>query len=181
MRSSARVLLDCNQGRNTTAFPIDAPQKVARTLGRDHDHVHVCRRNDRFEMNAETVGEAENLSFFQSWLDGRLVERCLGLIRSKNLDPIRLVGRFRRSQHSKAIGLRLLRALAGRVKPDNYVVTAVAQVLGLGVSLAAVAEDGDSFALQGCWIGVVFVEDGCHNYSPIKGHTDRSVGVREWY
>src|SRR5690348_8184368 len=140
---------------------------MARTLRCDHDYVNIRRRDNGLEMNAKSMREAEHLPFFQTRFDGRLIKRCMGFVRSHNLDPIRFLGRFRRRQHSKAIGLRLLGALAGRVKTDNDVVTAVAQVLGLGVSLATVAEDTDSFAIQGCWIGVVLVEDGSHSCAPV--------------
>ena len=37
--------------------------------------------------------------------------------------------------------------------------TAVVQVLGVGVALAAVADDGDGLALQGRQVGVLVVVD----------------------
>ena len=49
-----------------------------------------------------------------------------------------------------------------RIEPDDDVVAAVAEVLRLGVSLAAVPHDGDGFALQGGWLCVTLVENSGH-------------------
>jgi len=53
-----------------------------------------------------------------------------------------------RRHHDHAIGSRLLRAWPARVEPDDDFVSAVAKILRLRVSLAAVAQDGDRLALQ---------------------------------
>jgi len=44
---------------------------------------------------------------------------------------------------------RLLRALAVGIETDDNFVSAVAEILGLGVSLAAIAEDRDCFTFEG--------------------------------
>src|SRR5258708_108256 len=162
--------MDGNQRRNPSPFRINPAQKVTGTLGCNHDNVNIRGWNHRLEMNAEPVREAENLSFGQPRFDRRVVERSLGLVGSKNLDPVRLLGGFRGSENSKPVGFRLLGALAGRIQPDNHVVTAIAQVLGLGVSLAAVSENGDGLALQGNWIGVSLIKDGGHDSLPSNLH-----------
>ncbi len=149
MRSAAGVLLNGNQRRHATPLRINPSQQMTRALGRDHDHVNICWRNDGFEMNAEPVRDAENFPLGQARLDRGLVEIALCLIRSQNLDPVRLLRGLCGREHSEPVRLCLLGAAAGRVQPDNHVVSAVAEVLGLGVSLASVAEHGDSFALQG--------------------------------
>ena len=133
---------------------------MAGALGRNHHDVNVCGRNDGLEMNAEAVRETEDLAFGEAWLNCGFVEVGLSFVRGKNLDPVSFPGRFRRREHAEAIRHRLFGAAAGRVESDDDVVAAVAQVLRLGVSLAAVAEDCDSLAFEGGRISVVLVEDG---------------------
>ena len=91
-----------------------------------------------------------------------LVNRRLGLIGREHVDPVSPLGSLIRSHHDHAIGASLLRARAVRLQADDNLVPAVAQVLRLCMSLAAVAQDGDGLALQSLGISVVFVEDSSH-------------------
>ena len=140
---------------------------MSRTLGSDHHHVNVRRRNDRLEMNAEAVRNAQNLSRMQIGLDGLFVEFALGFIGSEDLDPVGALGGFVGRHHDHAIGSRLLRALARRVEPDDDFESAVAEILRLGVSLAAVTDNGDRLALQRLGLGVAFVKNSNHQRAPL--------------
>src|SRR5579864_460516 len=139
---------------------------MAWTLRGNHYHVDVGGRNNGFEMNAEAVREAENFALGEAGFDSGVIECRLGLVRGKNLDPVGAVGCLGRREHREPVCLGLLGAGAGGVEADDHVVAAVAEILGLGVSLAAVAEDGDSFALEGRWVGVALVKDSSHWVSP---------------
>ena len=74
--------MDGDQRGHAAALRIDAPDKMPRTLGSNHHHVNVRRRNDRLEMNAETVGDAQNFSRMQIGLNELLVSFRLGFIGS---------------------------------------------------------------------------------------------------
>src|ERR1700759_3011808 len=106
---------------------------MPRTLGRDHHHVDIRRRNDGFEGKAEAVGKAKNFALGQAWFNRRLVEFGLSFVWSKNLDPVRFFGRFRGSENGEPIRLGLLGAGSGRVEADNDVIAAIAQVLRLSM------------------------------------------------
>src|SRR5215471_16041798 len=112
------------------------------TLGRNHDHIDIARRHDGFEMNAESVREPQNLALAETGFDG-LIKSRVGLIGSENVDPIPTFCRLGRRKHRKAIAACLFRARPGWVEAYNYLETAVAQVLRLGVSLASVSQDRD--------------------------------------
>src|SRR5205823_5952579 len=112
-------------------------------LGRDHDNINIRRRNNGFEMNAETVREAEDLTFHEIRLDGRTVQRSMGLIGRDNLKPVGLLGSFGGGENGKTVSLCLLCTLAGRIETNDHVIPAVTQVLGLGMSLAAISKNGD--------------------------------------
>src|SRR4029077_6727128 len=106
-------------------------------------------------------------------LDGRLVQLALGLIRRKNLDPISALRGLVGCDHHHAVSFRLLRGGAIRVKPYDDLVSTVAQILRLRMSLAAVADDRDGFALQGVWVGVFLVKNSSHGSSSgsVRGRT----------
>src|SRR6185503_10223669 len=164
---ATRVLMDGDQGRNAAPFGIYPAHQVAGTLGRNHDDVNIGRRNDGLEMNAEAVGKAEDLALRETRLDILLVEVALSFVGSENLDPVGFLCCLGWRENREAIRFRLGGATPARVQTDNHAVAAVAEVLGLRVSLTAVAEDGDGLALEGIWIGVVLIKDGCHgNGSP---------------
>ena len=144
-------------------------------------------------MNAKAVREAENFPGMEIRLNVLVIEFSLGLIWGKDVDP---VGAFRslvRSNDDHTIRLGLLGALAIGIETDDDFVSAVAEILGLGVSLAAVAEDGDRLALQRFGLGIAFIENCDHQRAPLicKGErstnlgvdlkTDRSVGIWKCY
>src|SRR5258708_39278672 len=122
---------------------------MAGALRRDHDHVHIFRRLDGFEVNREAMREAENFTFVQMRLDGRFVEFGLGLVGRENLYPVGAFGGFGGSDHGHSIRARLLGRTTLWIEADDDVVSAVAEVLRLRVSLRAVSEHGNGFALEG--------------------------------
>src|SRR5258708_22793732 len=120
---------------------------MARALWRNHDHVHIFRRLDGLEVNRKAMREAENFAFVEGWLDGRFVEFGLSLVRRENLNPVGALGGFGWSDNRHAVPARLLGGAALGIEPDDDVVSAVAQVLGLRVALRPVPENCDGFAL----------------------------------
>src|SRR6185437_13894427 len=153
------------QRRHSAALGINAANKMAWALRRDHDHVNIFRRNDGFEMNAEAMRKAQYFALGQVWLDLLFKKIALSFVRSKNVDPIRALGRFRGSQNFHAVGLRLCRALAPRVKPDDHLISAIAQILRLGMPLAAISEHCNGLVLQRAWIGVALIKNSCCHFS----------------
>src|SRR5207247_5442997 len=122
----------------------------------------------------------EDLALGQARLDVLLIEVGLGLVGSQNLDPVGALGRLGRRQNREAICFGLGRAAAAWVKTNNDVVTAVAEVLRLGMPLASVAKHSDGLALQGVWIGVMLVEDSCHVKSLLGAHGELNAKNILW-
>src|SRR4051812_13001607 len=114
-------------------------------------------------MNAEAVREAENFSRMQVGLDELIVQFCLGFIGSENVNPVGALCGLVWSHNEHPIGARLLGALAGRIESDDDLVTAIAEILRLRVTLAAVANDRDRLALQRIRSRVPLVKNSdCH-------------------
>ena len=59
---TGRILFDRDGTRHAFACHKLAAHHRAESLGRDHDHIDVVRRNDRAIMNCETVGEEQRLT-----------------------------------------------------------------------------------------------------------------------
>ncbi len=132
----------------------------------DHHHIDIVWRDDRFEVDAEAMRNAKNFSGMQIRLDGLLVKLALSLVRSQDVNPVRTLRRlvWRHNHHS--VGTCLLGAGPIRVKANDNLVTAVAEILGLGVSLAAITEDCDRLVLQRLRTSVAFVENFDHQCAP---------------
>src|SRR5438477_11081503 len=75
MRPPARILLDGNQRRHAAPFAVYPAQEMPGTLRRDHDDIHIARRGDRLEMNAEAVRETQHLARMQIRLYELLIHR----------------------------------------------------------------------------------------------------------
>ena len=155
------VLVDGDQSRHAPALGVDAADQVPGALGRDHGDVHVLRRHDLVEVDVEAVGEHEHVALFEIVADGRLVDDLLHLVGDHHHDDLGAArGRVRRQDFE-----------AGRDGPvpgrgtrglgHDDVDAAVAQVLRMGVALAAEADDGHGLTLQEAEIGVLFVQHVC--------------------
>ena len=163
--------MDREQGGNSAAFGIDATDQMPGTLGSDHHDIDISRRDDSFEMNAESVRETENLTRMQVGFDELVVKLGLGLVGGQYMNPVSAFGGLIGGHDHHAICFGLLGAFARRVEADDYLVSAVTEILSLRVSLAAVADDCDGFALQGIGPGVPLIKNSdCHR-APLVHHS----------
>ena len=151
------VTIDGEQGRYAAALAVHAAQQVTRTLGRDHPDVDELRRRDPTEPDVEPVGEHQQLARPQVRRDIGVVDRLLGGVGDQDHDDVGRADRVPDIAHPQAGLLRQRSALRGRLQADHDVDPALAQVLGVGMALAAVADDGDGLAIEGrrVRIGVV--------------------------
>ena len=140
VRVAAGILLNRNQRRNAATFAENATDQMPRTLGSDHHHVNIGGRNDRLEMNAEPVRHAEHLARWSGRLDRLFVEFALRLVGSEQVDPVGAFGCLVGRDHNHAIGSRLDALLRVGIETDDNLKSAVAEILRLGVPLAAVTE-----------------------------------------
>ncbi len=90
------------------------------------------------------------------------INRRLRLIGREHMNPVRPLRRLIRSHHHHAVLPSLRRARPVRLKAHNHLGPTVAQILRLRMSLAAIAQDGDSLALQRIGISVMLIKDSGH-------------------
>ena len=149
--------MDGEQGRDAATGPIDRPEQVARTLRRDHPDVDDAGRVDPPEMDVEAVGEHQQVAGSQVRRDLLVVDRLLGGVGDEDHDHVGGLDRIGHVGHAQARVGGESPALGARREPDDDVDAGLVQVEGVGVALAAIADDGHGLARQRRRVGVVVV------------------------
>lgn len=158
-------------------FDIFAAHRVTGALGRDHEHVDVCGRNDLLEVDIKAVRERKVLALGKVGSDALAIDICHALVGREHHDDVRTLRGFRNGIDFEARLDRLGVALAALSQADDDVHAAVFQIERVCMTLAAVADDGDGLAAESLKIAVCFVEDPgrlrlgiiylvCHNLPP---------------
>src|SRR6478609_3467678 len=129
-------------------------------LRRDEHRIHARRRLNLAEMHVEAVRSHQNAARLQIRLDRRAIRITLNLIRQQYVDDIRRLGRFLSRHRLELVLDRQVVVRTARPLADDYIYAAVAKVLRLSMSLAAVAQDGDRLAFEERKVSVVVVVNG---------------------
>ena len=160
------ILLHGNQAGYTLACQVLAAHGVAGALGGDHDDVHVLGGLDAAEVDVEAVGEGQSLAGSQVGLDALLVQGGLLLVVNQDHDDIGGLGGFRGGHDGHALGFGLGPALGAGVQTDDDVHAALLQVKSVGVTLGAVADDGNGLAGQLLKVTVLLIKNTVHGNYP---------------
>ncbi len=102
---------------------------------------------------------------FRLGADVALVEARLHVVRHQHHDGVGVLGGLGRAEHLEAGLLGARRVGRARQVADDHAHAAVAQVLGVSVSLAAEADDGDRLAADQAEVGVIVVVHGSPSLS----------------
>ena len=131
---------------------------MAGALGRHHEHVEIGARLDQLEMDVEAMGEGQRRALLHMLGEVLGIELRLQLVGRQHHDD---VGPFRRllgRHHLDAGGLRLLDGGRAFAQRDPHLLdAAVLQIEGMGMALAAIADDDDLLVLDQVHIGIAVV------------------------
>ena len=158
-RLAAGVLMHRHQRRHAAARLVLAPHQVAGRLGRHHRDVHAGGRHDLAVVDVEPVGEHQRLARARGpGATPRLVDGAAVLVRHQHHDDVG------RAPPPRPPGARRAprpcarsHGRAARPQADDDLGAALAQVEGVGVPLAAVADDGEGAAGEPAAVGVGIV------------------------
>ena len=167
------VLLHADQRGAALALGVQAADDVAGALGGDHDDVHILGCGDGLEVDVEAVCKGQSLALGHVGCDLLVVDVGAQLIGHQHHDDVASLGSlFDFHDLEVVVGgselgslLPVCRAFA---QADDDVDAALGQVLGMGVALAAEADDSDGLAVQHTEVavGIVIFLDGHGNCSP---------------
>ena len=160
---TGRILLDRDEARHTLAHHIGAADGVAGALRRCHEHVHASRGHNLLVADVEAVREGNRLAFGQVGGNVLLVHVRLTLIVDENHDDIRLLRGFRNGHHVEAVLDCHGPAFAALAQTHDDIHAGIAQVQRVGMTLRAVADDGDGLAGQLIQVTILFIVHFCHS------------------
>jgi hypothetical protein len=156
---SGGVLVDGNEAGDAAAFDELGADEVAGAFGGDEDDVDVGGEFDEFEVDVEAVGGAEGFALGEVGLDFGVVDFGLEFIGEGHDDEVGGFDGVRDGHGFEAVGDGEFSVGGIAAVGDDDFDAGLAEVLGVGVALGAVAEDGDGFAVEAVEAGFSFVED----------------------
>ncbi len=132
---------------------------MARALGGDHDHVQVGAGHHLVVVHVEAVGKGQGSALLD--VGGDVVVVHLGdvLVGQQDHDHVSGLDGVVDFHHGQASLADLVPGSAALAQTDHDLHAAVVQVLGVGVALAAVADDGHGLALDQAQVTVFVVEN----------------------
>ena len=138
-----------DQRRHAYAFGEQLAHAVAGRFGRDHGNIDVGGRLDLAEVDVESVGEHQRFAGGQMRGDVLVIQVALDMIGDQDHDHIGGFGGFGSVEATlRPAASALARDLLLGIEPDHHVDAGIAQVQGVRVTLAAIADDCDGSAFE---------------------------------
>ena len=157
------VLLHGHQAGDALAVDILAADGVAGALGGGHEHIHAGGRDDLLVADIEAVGKGQGVALLQIGGDVLLVDVGLHLVVDEDHDDVGPLGGLGHGFDGEA-GLFGVSPVFGALTESHaHVAAGILQVEGVGMSLGAVADDGDLLAVEIAELTVLFIVHLCHN------------------
>src|SRR3954464_8264762 len=142
------VAMHRDQHRHAAAPAVGRAHGVARCLRRHHPYVEVLARLDQAVVNVEAVRECERRAFPDIGLDVLLVDGGVVLVGQQHHDDVGALDRLVDLSDLDATLLRLVPGRAALAQSHAHLHAGLLQILGVGMALGAVAENGDLLALD---------------------------------
>ena len=159
------ILLHSHQAGHALAVDIQAANGMTRTLGSSHEHVYVCGRYDLLVADVEAVSKCDCLAGSQVGADVLLVDVGSALVVDQDHDDISSLGGVGNGHDGEAVLGRLVPGLS-MTQTDDNIAAGISEVLCMGMTLRAVADDSDFLTIEDAQVAVLLIIHFCHNYIP---------------
>ena len=156
------VLMHRQQRGDADALHEQLAHPVAGGFGRHHHHIHIVGQHDFAVMDAEAVRHHKGAARLEVGGNLLAVDAALDMVGNDHHHHIGLLRHGGHIGHPQPGGLGLGDAGTARIQPHDHILPVVFQVQGVGVALAAVADDADGLAGQVSQVGVLVVIDIHH-------------------
>ena len=138
---AGRILSHGDKARHPAALGVGAAHRMPRTLGRDHNDVHVGLGLDEREVDVEAMTEGQGRPSLKVRLDGFPVDRRLKLVRGEHHHHIGIGDRVRHLGNDQTCLLSLGPGARALAQPHDNGDAGILQVIGVGVALRPVTND----------------------------------------
>lgn len=108
------------------------------------------------------MGKGKGAAFFEVRTDFVLIDIGLFFIRDEDHGDVRFSNRFTDRLDGKTRFSGSFCGMAVLIKPYDNIYTAFLEIQGMGVSLAAIADDGDFLSFQYFPIDILIIKYLCH-------------------
>ena len=161
------VLLDGDETGDAATLGVGATHEMTRSLGGGHHDIDAGGRHDAVEADVEAMGEEDGVAVGEVRGDLRLVHRLLLGVRKQDHDGVGPLRGLRDRHHGQALGLGLGLRGGTVAQADDHVDARFLEIQRMGMTLRAVADDGDLAIGDERTIGICFVVHGCHGGTPV--------------
>ncbi len=165
---AGRVLVYANQIRDASALNKLGTDGVARAFGRNHNNIHIRRRNNLLEMDVEAMRKRQRVAGLQVRLDNVLVNVRLLLIGDEHHDDIALGSGFCGGEDFQTVSLGFLGVAGTRTQADNNVDAGILEVHRVRVALGTETNNRNRLAVQHRQIAVGIIIHLNHFFFPPK-------------
>ncbi|CAI8294606.1 MAG: Uncharacterised protein [Cellulomonadaceae bacterium TMED98] len=145
-RAAGRIVFHRDNNRHAATRHVFPAHGVTGALRGHQQHVHACRGLDVAKANVESVAKDQSFAVGQVRGDVLAVEVALVLVGSEHHDHVGPGGRLRSGHHLKARLFGFRRRLRAFLQGHDDLHTRVTEVLGVGVTLRAIAHNGHLLA-----------------------------------
>ncbi len=142
------VLVDGDQARNPATLGVGLANGVAGGLRGNHDDIEVGPRGDLAVMHVKAVGKGQGGTLLDDRCDVCRIDRGNGLVGHEQHDQVCAFDRSTNLGNLQPSLLDLGPGWPTFSNTDHDIDTAVVEVLGMGMALRAIADDGNLLALE---------------------------------
>ena len=135
---------------------------MAGALGGDHGHGHIGGGHNLLEVDVEAVGKHQHIALLQIGGDILLIDGGLHLVIDQHHDDVAPLGGVGHGHHLQTGILGVLPVLRALTQAHTYVTAGILQVQGMGVTLGAVADNGDLLAVEVVEVAILCIIHLCH-------------------
>ena len=138
---------------------------MAGALGSSHEYVYVCGGDDLLVADVEAMSKCNGLACGQVGSDVLLVDVGSALVVDQDHDDVSSLGCLSNGHHGEAVLGCLVPGLS-MTQTDNDIAAGISEVLCMGMTLGAVADDSNLLTVQDAEVAVLLIIHFCHNYIP---------------